>query len=109
MKKKKILKEGNENNTNDVELWEAFNTYLTNIMTSLNTTSVNNYITSKENANIYPQQIKCFETHPSITTITKQCLSSSFNFQKSNTNEVMKSISQLNIKRVPDSEKVHLI
>ena len=78
-------------------------------MTSLNTTSVNNYITSKENANIYPQQIKCFETHPIITTITKQCLSFSFNFQKSNTNEVMKSISQLNTKRVPDSEKVHLI
>ena len=45
----------------------------------------------------YPQQIKCFEKHPSITTITKQCLSSSFNFQKTNANEVMKIISQLNM------------
>ena len=56
-------------------------------MASLNIPSVNNYITSKENANKYPQQIKCFETHPSITTITKQC--QSFNFQKTNANEVM--------------------
>ena len=58
--------------------------------------SINNYITAKENGNKYPQQIKCFETHPNITTRTKQCLSSSFNFQKTNTNEVMKIISQLN-------------
>ena len=66
-------------------------------MASLNITSVNNYITAKENANKYPQQIKCFETHPSITTITKQCVSSSFNFQKTNANEVIKIISQLNM------------
>ena len=52
--------------------------------------SVNNYIMAKENANKYPQQIKCFETHPSITTMTKQC--QSFNFQKTNANEVMKII-----------------
>ena len=32
----------------------------------------------------------------SITTITKQCLSCSFNFQKTSANEVMKIISQLN-------------
>ena len=67
-----------------------FNTYFSNIVASLNIPSVNNYITSKENANKYPQQIKCFETHPSITTITKQC--QSFNFQKTNANEVMKII-----------------
>ena len=91
-----ILKEGNKNITNDSELCEVFNTYFSNIVASLNIPSVNNYITSKENANKYPQQIKCFETHPSITTITKQCLSSSFNFQKTNANEVMKIISQLN-------------
>ena len=64
-------------------------------MASLNIPSVNNYITSKENANKYPQQIKCFETHPSIATITKQCLSSTFNFQRTNADEVMKIISQL--------------
>ena len=45
---------------------------------------------AEENVNKYPQQIKCFETHPSITTITKQC--QSFNFQKTNANEVMKII-----------------
>ena len=73
-----------------------FNTYFSNIVASLNIPNVNNYITSKENANKYPQQIKCFETHPSIATITKQCLSSSFNFQKTNADEVMKIISQLN-------------
>ena len=67
-----------------------------NIVVSLNIPSVNNYITSKENANKHPQQIKFFETHPSIATITKQCLSSSFNFQKTNADEVMKIISQLN-------------
>ena len=81
---KVIFKEGNKNITNDAELCEVFNTYFSNIVASLNIPSVNNYITSKENANKYPQQIKCFETHPSITTITKQCLSSSFNFQKTN-------------------------
>ena len=62
--------------------------------------SVNNYITAKENGNKYPQQIKCFETHPNIRTITKQCLSSSFNFQKTNANEVMKIISQLNTTKI---------
>ena len=91
-----ILKEGNKNITNDSELCEVFNTYFSNIVASLNIPSVNNYITSKENANKYPQQIKCFETHPSITTMTKQSLSYSFNFQKTNANEVMKIISQLN-------------
>ena len=81
-----ILKEGNKNITNDSELCEVFNTYFSNIVASLNIPSVNNYITAKENANKYPQQIKCFETRPSITTITKQCLISSFNFQKTNVN-----------------------
>ena len=50
----------------------------------------------KKNANKYLQQIKCFETHPSITTINKECLSCNFHFQKANANEVMKIISQLN-------------
>ena len=57
---------------------------------------MSNYITVKENANKYPQQINCFETHPSVTTITKQCLSSTFDFQKANANEVTEIISQLN-------------
>ena len=65
-------------------------------MASLNITNVNNYITAKKSARKYPQQIKCLEKHPSITTITKHCLSSSFNFQKTNANEAMKIISQLN-------------
>ena len=73
-----------------------FKTYVSNIVASLNIRSVNNCITAKENAKKCPQQIRCFETHPSITTITKQCLSPSFNFQKTNPNEVMKIISQLN-------------
>ena len=73
-----------------------FNTYFSNIVASLNIPNINNHITAKENANKYLQQIKCFETHPSITTITKQCLSCSFNFQKTNENEVMNIISQLN-------------
>ena len=84
-----ILKEGIENITNDPELCEVFNTYFSNIVATLNIPSVNNYIMAKENTNKYPQQIKCFETHPSIMTIIKQCLSSSFNFQKTNENEVM--------------------
>ena len=83
-----ILKEGNKNITNDAELCEVFNTYFPNIVTSLKLPNVNNYITAKENANKYPQQIKCSETHASNMTITKQCLSSSFNFQKTNANEV---------------------
>ena len=70
--------------------------YFSSIVASLNIPNINNYITTKENANKYPQQIKCFETHPSNTIITKQCLSSSFNFQKTNANEVMNIISQLN-------------
>ena len=65
-------------------------------MASLNITNVNSYITAKKSARKYPQQIKCLEKHPSITTITKHCLSSSFNFQKTNANEAMKIISQLN-------------
>ena len=74
----------------------ASKTYFSNIVASLNIPSVNNYITEKESANKYSKQIKCFETHPSIATITKPFLSSSFNFQKTNANEVMKIISQLN-------------
>ena len=73
-----------------------FNTHFLNIVASLNIPNINNYITAKENGNKYPQQIKCFEIHPSITTVTKQCLSSSFNFQKTNANEVMNIMSQLN-------------
>ena len=73
-----------------------FNTYFSNIVARLNIPSADNYITSKENANKFPQQIKCFETHPSIATITKQCLSSNFNFQKTNVDKVMKMINQLN-------------
>ena len=88
-----ILKEGNKSITNDSELSQVFSTYFSNIVASLNIPSFNNYVTSKENTNKYRQQIKCFETHPSITTIPKQCLSSSFNFQKNNANEVMKIIS----------------
>ena len=65
-------------------------------MANLNIPNINNYITAKENAKKYPQQIKYFETHPCITTITKQCLSSSFNVQKTNANEVMNIINQLN-------------
>ena len=91
-----ILKEGNKNITNDSELCEVFNAYFSNIVASLNIPSVNNYITEKESANKYSKQIKCFETHPSIATITKPFLSSSFNFQKTNANEVMKIISQIN-------------
>ena len=91
-----ILKEGKKNITNDSESREVFKTCFSNIVASLNIPSVNNYITLEENANKYPQQIKCFETHPSIAIRTKQCLSSSFNFQKTNANEVMKIISQLN-------------
>ena len=90
------IKEGNKKITNDAELCEVFNTYFSNIVASLNIINVNNYITAKENANKYPQQTTFFETHPSITTITKQSLSSIFNFQKSNSNEVMKIISQFN-------------
>ena len=89
-----ILKEGNKNITIGSELCEVFNTYFSNIVASLNIPSVNNYITAKDNANNYPQQIKCFDTHPSITTITKQCLSSSLIFQETNVDEVMKIISQ---------------
>ena len=77
---KVILKEGNKNITNDAELCEVFNTYFSNIVASLNIPNINNYKTAKENAKKHPQQIKCFKTHPSITTITKQCLSYSFNF-----------------------------
>ena len=91
-----ILKEGNKNITIGSELCEVFNTYFSNIVASLNIPSVNNYITAKDNVNNYPQQIKCFDTHPSITTITKQCLSSSLIFQETNVDEVMKIISQLN-------------
>ena len=91
-----ILKEGNKNITNNSELCEVFNMYFSNIAASLNIPSVNNYITLKENTNKYSQKIKYFETQPSIATITKQCLSSSFNFQKTKANEVMKIISQLN-------------
>ena len=40
----------------------------------------------------YPQEIKCFETHPSITTIKRQGPSSNFNFQETNANKVMKVI-----------------
>ena len=58
---KTILKEGNKNITNDSELCEVFTTYFSNIVTILNIPSVNNYITTKENANKYPQQMKCFE------------------------------------------------
>ena len=78
-----ILKEDNKNIKNDSELCEVFKTYFSNIVANLNIASVNNYITAKENANKYRQQIKCFDTH---TSITKQCLSSSFNFQKTNAN-----------------------
>ena len=73
------------------------NTYFSNIVASLNITNVNNYITAKENASKYLQPIKCFETHTSVTTITKLCLCSSLNFQKTNANEVMKIISQLSM------------
>ena len=68
-------------------------------MASLNKPNVNKCITAKKNqknANKYLQQMKCFETHPSITTINKQCLSCNFHIQKANANEVMKIISQLN-------------
>ena len=78
-----ILKEDNKNIKNDSELCEVFKTYFSNIVANLNIASVNNYITAKENANKYRQQIKCFDTR---TSITKQCLSSSFNFQKTNAN-----------------------
>ena len=73
--------------------------YFSNVVASLNIPNVNNvniYITAKENTKKYPQQIKCLELHSSITTINKQCLSSNFNFQKTNANEVMKIISHLN-------------
>ena len=56
-----------------------FNKYFSSTVVSLNILNVINYITAKENANKYPQQINCFETHPSITTINKQYLSSNFN------------------------------
>ena len=46
---------------------EAFNKYFSSVVASLNIPNVNNYITAKENTNKCPQQIKCFETHPSIT------------------------------------------
>ena len=81
-----ILKEGNKNILNDSELCKVFNTYFSNIVASLNIPSVNNYITSEENANKFPQQIKCFETHPSIATnrtdltvLIKKSLSRAFN------------------------------
>ena len=96
---KVILKEGKKNIANDSELCEVFNTHFSNIVASLNIPSVNSYIRTKENAKKYPQQIKSFETHPSITIMTKQSLSSSFNFQKTNANEVMKIISQLNMEK----------
>ena len=90
-----ILKEGNKNITNDAELCEVFNAYFANIVASLNIPNVNNYITAKENSNKYPQKMKSFRTHPSITTITNQYLISGFNFQKAKANDVMKIISQL--------------
>ena len=96
---KVILKEGKKIIANDSELCEVFNTHFSNIVASLNIPSVNSYIRTKENAKKYPQQIKSFETHPSITIMTKQSLSSSFNFQKTNANEVMKIISQLNMEK----------
>ena len=49
-----FLKEGHKNITNDAELCEVFNAYFSNIVTSLNITNVNNYITAKENAKKYP-------------------------------------------------------
>ena len=79
----------NKNITNDTDLCEVFNKYFSNIVASLNIPNINNYIIAKEKANKYPQQIKYFETHSSITTITNHYLSSSFNFQKTNMNEVM--------------------
>ena len=97
--KKVILKVGNKNITNDAKLCEAFNMYFSNVVASLNIPGVNNvniYITAKENAKKYPPQIKCFELHSSIMTINKQCLGSTFNFQRTNANEVMKIINHLN-------------
>ena len=64
-------------------------------------------ILRQKNANKDPQQIKCFERHRSITTIAKQCLSSSFNFQKTNANEVMKTISQLNTAKTCQNADTH--
>ena len=93
---KVILREGNKNITNDAESCEVFNKYFSNIVARLNIPNIINYITAKENAIKFPQQIKCFKAHPSITIITKQCLSSCFNFQETNANEVMNIISQLN-------------
>ena len=68
-----ILKEGNKKITNDAELCEVFNTFFSNIVANVNISNNQNYITAKENANKYPHHIKCFEIHPSITTIIKQC------------------------------------
>ena len=45
---KVILKEGNKNITNGVELCEVFNTYFSNIVASLNIPNSNNYISAKE-------------------------------------------------------------
>ena len=50
----------------------------------------------KKNTDKYPQQINCFELHSSITTTNKQSLSYNFTFQKTNMNELIKIISQLN-------------
>ena len=74
-----IFKKGKENIANDAELCKVFNKYFSNIVASLNILNVNNFITAKENAKKYPQQINCTKTYPSITTINKQCLSSNLN------------------------------
>ena len=87
----KFLKNKNEINRNN---YKVPRNYCKKLLKTTKKQYFHNLNTSKvtENRTFWKTVVHLF----SITTITKQRLSSSFNFQKTNANEVMRIISQLN-------------
>ena len=91
------LLENGKNISNDTELCDIFNGFFSNIISELNILKKYqcflNYIDSDSILSV----INAFKNHPSIKNIKKKKLNSTFSFENTYTDVVMKVINNLNV------------
>ena len=108
MKGEKInLIENGKNISNDTELCDIFNGFFSNIISELNIPKKYQCFLNDMDSDSILSVLNAFKNHPSIKNIKSKKLNSTFSFENTYTDVVMKVINNLNVAngKFPDELK----
>ena len=94
---KNTLIENGKNISNDAELCDIFNGFFSNIISKLNIPKKHQCFQNDMDADSVLSVLNAFKNHPSIKNIKSKKFNSTFSFENTNTDVVMKVINNLNV------------